>query len=238
MKSIVIVPAYNEEHNLPGLLKELKIHCPECDIVVVNDSSDDNTLEICKEHSVDVIDLPVNLGIGGAVQAGYIYARYKGYDFAVQVDGDGQHDPRFIKMLFSELKKGANICVGSRFISGEGFQSSRLRRLGIRYFSNLIYLFTGQKIKDPTSGFRACDRKAIKLFSTDYPRDYPEPESLVNAAKYNLKISEIPVIMHPRAQGKSSITNIKSVYYMIKVTLAIIIASIYYKKGKETYDEH
>jgi len=233
MKSIVIVPAYNEEQNLPGLFKSLRSECPECDVVVVNDCSNDNTLKICKEHGVDVLDLPVNLGIGGAVQAGIKYALYKGYDYAVQVDGDGQHDPKYIKMLFSELDKGANICVGSRFISGEGFQSSKLRRFGIRYFSNLIYLFTGRRIKDPTSGFRACDRKAIKLFAADYPRDYPEPESLVNAAKHNLKISEIPVIMHPRAQGKSSITSLKSVYYMIKVTLAIIIASIYYKKGRE-----
>lgn len=239
MKSIVIVPAYNEEHNLPELLQRLRDICPEYDVVVVNDCSYDNTLKICNDFGVDVINLPVNLGIGGAVQAGYIYARYKGYDFAVQVDGDGQHDPKFIKLLFSELEKGASICVGSRFISGEGFQSSRLRRLGIKYFSSLIYLFTGQRIKDPTSGFRACDKNAIKLFSADYPRDYPEPESLVNAAKHNLKISEIPVIMHPRAQGKSSITNIKSVYYMIKVTLAIIIASIYYNKSKEAHNyEH
>jgi len=231
MKSIVIVPAYNEEHNLPGLLMSLKRDCPECDVVVVNDCSDDNTREICRKYGVNVIDLPVNLGIGGAVQAGYKYALYKGYDCAVQVDGDGQHDPKCIKMLLSELKKGADICIGSRFISGEGFQSSRMRRLGIRFFSILIRILTGHRITDPTSGFRALNRRAIKLFSADYPRDYPEPESLVNAAKHGLTIREIPVIMHPRARGRSSINSVRSVYYMIKVTLAIIITAVCYKKS-------
>lgn len=227
MKALVIIPAYNEGKNLAKLFDRLREKCPEYDVVVVNDCSTDNTLNVCKEWGVDVIDLPVNLGIGGAVQSGYRYAHYKGYDAAVQVDGDGQHDPEYINKLFTELEKGANLSIGSRFISGEGFQSSRLRRFGIRYFSGLIYLFTGKRIKDPTSGFRACDRKAIHLFAADYPRDYPEPESIVNAVRHNLKVSEVPVIMNPRKDGKSSITNIKSIYYMVKVSLAIIIASFY-----------
>lgn len=227
MKALVIIPAYNEGKNLARLLDRLREDCPEYDIVVVNDCSSDNTLKVCKEWEVNVIDLPVNLGIGGAVQSGYRYAQYKDYDAAVQVDGDGQHDPGYIRMLFAELEKGANLSIGSRFIAGEGFQSSRIRRFGIRYFSSLIYLFTGQRIKDPTSGFRACDRKAISLFAVDYPRDYPEPESIVNAAKHNLKVSEVPVIMNRREEGKSSITSTKSLYYMIKVSLAIIIAAFY-----------
>lgn len=227
MKALVIIPAYNEGKNLAKLFKRLIEDCPEYDVVVVNDCSSDSTHNVCKEWGVNVIDLPVNLGIGGAVQSGYRYAQYKGYDAAVQVDGDGQHDPEYINKLFIALEKGANLSIGSRFISGEGFQSSGLRRFGIRYFSGLIYLFTGKRIKDPTSGFRACDREAIHLFAADYPRDYPEPESIVNAVRHNLKVSEVPVIMNPRKEGKSSITNIKSIYYMVKVSLAIIIASFY-----------
>ncbi len=225
MKALVIIPACNEEKNLAKLLDSLRKDCPEYDVVVVNDCSSDNTLKVCKKWGVHVIDLPVNLGIGGAVQSGYKYAQYKGYKVAVQLDGDGQHDPKYIPMLFAELNKGANLCIGSRFITGEGYQSSRLRRFGIRYFSSLIYLFTRRIIKDPTSGFRACDRKAICLFAADYPRDYPEPESIVTAARHKLEISEVPVIMNRREEGKSSITGGKSLYYMVKVSLAIIIAS-------------
>ena len=233
MKVLVIIPAYNEEKSLKGLLDRLTDACPEYDVVVVNDCSSDNTLNVCKKWGVSVIDLPVNLGIGGAVQSGYRYARYKGYDIAVQVDGDGQHDPKYISMLKSELDKGANLSIGSRFITGEGFQSSRVRRYGIKYFSNLIYLFTGLRITDPTSGFRACDRKAIRLFADDYPRDYPEPESIVNAVKHNLKVSEVPVIMKHREEGTSSITSSKTLYYMIKVSLAIVIASFFRHNNSE-----
>lgn len=225
MKALVIIPAYNEEKNLAKLLEKLTESCPGLDTVVVNDCSADGTSEISRDSGAYVIDLPVNLGIGGAVQAGYRYAMYRGYDAAVQVDGDGQHDPVYIPKLLNELKKGANISIGSRFISGEGFQSTRARRLGIRYFSGLIYLMTGRSVTDPTSGFRACDRKAIKLFALDYPRDYPEPEAIVNASRHGLKISEVPVVMNPREEGKSSISGLKSLYYMIKVSLAIIIAS-------------
>lgn len=233
MKALVIIPAYNEEKNLPRLLDKLREECPDYDVVVVNDCSRDNTINVCREYGVHIINLPVNLGIGGAVQAGYRYAKDNGYDAAVQVDGDGQHNPKYIPMLFSELEKGANLCIGSRFIDGEGFQSSKIRRFGIRYFSNLIYFFTGQRIKDPTSGFRACDRKGIHLFAVDYPRDFPEPESIVNTARHCLKISEVPVIMNQRKEGLSSITNTKSLYYMIKVSLAIMIISFYRYKMEE-----
>jgi len=229
MKALVIIPAYNEGKNIAKLLDKLKEDCPEYDVLVVNDCSCDSTSDICKKRGVPVIDLPVNLGIGGAVQTGYKYAQYKGYDQAVQVDGDGQHDPRYIRALFSELDKGANLSIGSRFLEGEGYQSSRARRLGIKYFSSLIYLFTGQRVKDPTSGFRACDRSAVSLFAVDYPRDYPEPESIVNASRHKLKVSEVPVVMNAREGGKSSITNTKSLYYMVKVSLAIVIASFYPK---------
>lgn len=225
MKVLIIIPAYNEAGNLAGLIGKLKSVCPGYDVVVINDSSSDNTLGVCRELGVNVIDLPVNLGIGGAVQSGYRYAQYKGYDAAVQVDGDGQHNPEYIGMLLDELKKGADICIGSRFISNEGYQSTAVRRFAIRYLSCLIRIFTGKRITDPTSGFRACDRKAVSLFAGDYPRDYPEPESIVNASRYGLYVVEVPVAMNERKEGKSSITSLKSLYYMIKVSLAVIIAS-------------
>ena len=227
MKVLIIIPAYNEEKNLSGLLDRLGCVCPEHDVIVINDSSEDNTLKLCRERGVHVIDLPVNLGIGGAVQAGYMYARYRDYDAAVQVDGDGQHNPEFISELLNELDKGADLCIGSRFLSKGGFRSTGVRRFAIRYFSSLIHLFTGLRITDPTSGFRACNQKGIKLFAADYPRDYPEPESIVNAVRNILNVKEVPVIMNERKQGRSSITSMKSVYYMIKVSLAVILASFY-----------
>lgn len=237
MKVLIIIPAYNEEKNLVKLLDKLKQSCPEYDVVVVNDCSKDRTLELCRAYGVKTIDLPVNLGIGGTVQAGYKYAFYNGYDAAIQVDGDGQHDPQFIGMLVDGLGNGSNICIGSRFINREGFQSSTARRIGIKFFSSLIYLFTGIHITDPTSGFRACDRKAIGLFSREYPRDYPEPETIVNANRYGLTITEVPVVMSHREEGKSSITALKSLYYMIKVSLAIIIVSFYKHDDQEDQGE-
>lgn len=234
MKVLIVIPAYNEEKNLAGLLDKLNNTCPDYDVVVINDCSKDSTADICSKNNTPVINLPVNLGIGGAVQAGYKYAFYNGYDAAVQVDGDGQHDPEYIRRLVGELEKGFNMCIGSRFINMEkdSFLSTPARRAGIKYFSTLIYIFTGKTVKDPTSGFRACDKKAIELFARDYPRDYPEPEAIVNLKRQRLSLTEIPVIMARREGGKSSITNGKSVYYLIKVSLAIVIAS-FYKYGND-----
>lgn len=225
MKILIIIPAYNEEKNLPLLLKRLKHICPACDIIVVNDCSKDGTSLVCESNSAAVINLPVNLGIGGAVQAGYKYAYYNNYDIAIQIDGDGQHNPQYVNSLVKEIENGANLCIGSRFIDKTGFQSTLSRRVGIIYFSRLIKILTGQTITDPTSGFRACDRKVLELFTREYPVDYPEPETIITITKKNLKISEIPVVMNSREKGESSITSLKSVYYMIKVSLAIIIDS-------------
>jgi glycosyltransferase involved in cell wall biosynthesis len=227
MKILIIVPAYNEEKNLPRLFEKLKNNSRQWDVLVINDSSSDSTSSVCYSYGIKVIDLAVNLGIGGAVQTGYKYALYHGYDRAVQVDADGQHNPDYIEDMLKKLDEGWDLCIGSRFIKKEGFQSSPLRRAGIKYFSQLIDLLTGQKITDPTSGFRACNKKVISLFAHDYPRDYPEPESVVNLKKNGLTVCEIPVSMNKREEGRSSITPLKSIYYMIKVSLAIIITSIY-----------
>jgi len=226
IKTLIIIPAYNESENLPKLFNALKETEGDFDIIVINDCSKDNTEAVCKKNKIKVISLPVNLGIGGAVQTGYRYAHSHNYDIAIQIDGDGQHDPKFVPYLIKRIKEGSHLCIGSRFIENEGFQSSKIRRIGIRYFSRLIKLLTGTLITDPTSGYRACSREVIRLFANDYPKDYPEPETVVTVLRNKFKVSEMPVIMNAREGGKSSITSFKSIYYMIKVTMAIMIAAI------------
>ena len=234
MKVLVIIPAYNEEKNIlktVNNLKEIKLD-HELDYVIINDGSTDQTKKICEENHLNMIDLPFNLGIGGAVQTGYKYAYYHNYDIAIQFDGDGQHDGNYIKDLISEIEKGNNVAIGSRFISElSTFKSSKMRRLGKDILSFLIKLVTGKKIYDPTSGFRAVDKEVIKVFANDYPSDYPEPDTIVTVIKKNYKVSEIPVKMNKREGGKSSINPLKSIYYMIKVSLAIIIAGTSSKKN-------
>lgn len=227
MRKLIIIPAYNESENIKRTIEEIERKMPEFDYVVINDCSTDNTLEICRANHFHVIDLPINLGIGGAVQTGYIYAAQNGYDFAVQVDGDGQHDPAFLNQMAEYLEQNeADMVIGSRFIDKEGFQSSGMRRVGIKYFTKLIQILTGERITDPTSGLRMVDKSIIKIFAEDYPKDYPEPESIVTVIMQGKKIAEIPVVMRERMGGVSSISLKKSVYYMIKVSLAILIARI------------
>lgn len=226
-KKLVIIPAYNESESIRNTVMDIISKAPDFDYVVVNDCSTDNTLQILIDEGFNYLDLPVNLGIGGAVQAGYRYADERGYDIAVQVDGDGQHDPEFLARMAEELEKNdADMVIGSRFIEKEGFQSSALRRVGIRYFTGLIKLVTGKTVTDPTSGLRMINRKIISEFAEKYPRDYPEPESVVAILKHKCKVIEIPVLMRERQGGTSSIHMWKSVYYMIKVTIAILIERV------------
>lgn len=227
MKKIVIIPAYNESESIKKTVEEIKRKAPEFDYVVVNDCSTDKTKEICENNGFNVINLPINLGIGGAVQTGYRYGYNKGYDVAVQVDGDGQHNPEFLVKMADYLeRKKVDMVIGSRFIEKQGFQSSGTRRIGIKYFTFLIQLLTGKKITDPTSGLRMVNRDVMKIFAYDYPKDYPEPESVVAILRKKKKVEEMPVIMRERNGGVSSISLKKSVYYMIKVTLAILIEKI------------
>ncbi len=224
MKKLIIIPAYNESESIKNTVEDILKHAPEFDYVVVNDCSKDNTLEILKKNQFNHVSLPINLGIGGAVQTGYKYAKEHGYDLAVQVDGDGQHDPAFLNTMASFMEeKGVDMVIGSRFIKKEGFQSSALRQFGIRYFTFLIKLLTGKTVTDPTSGLRMANRKVIELFAENYPSDYPEPETAVTVLDAGYTIEEIPVIMRARQGGVSSITMKKGVYYMVKVTMAIII---------------
>lgn len=227
MKKLIIIPAYNEAENIEKTIDAITKKAKDFDYIIINDCSSDETLKICEEKGYNVVSLPINLGIGGAVQTGYKYALQNGYDVAVQVDGDGQHDPAFLHMMVDYMvEKKCDMVIGSRFINKEGFQSSGTRRLGIKYFTILIKLLTGAKITDPTSGLRMINRDVIKVFAADYPKDYPEPESVVSILRRKKNVQEIPVIMKAREGGVSSISPKKSVYYMIKVTLAILIECI------------
>ena len=226
MKTLVIIPAYNEEECIKNTVTNLKRYNPNIDYVIINDCSTDSTKQICKDNNFNVINLPINLGIGGAVQTGYKYAYENNYDIAIQIDADGQHDPKYIKDMIKGIEEGNDLVIGSRFIKKEGFQTSWIRRFGINLYSFLIKLLTHKEIKDTTSGYRAVDRKIIKLFSKNYPVDYPEPETDALIAKNNFKIKEIPMKMKERDGGKSSITPLKSIYYAIKVGLAVMLACV------------
>ena len=207
LRALVIIPAFNEEANILDTVSSVEE--AGYDYVVINDGSTDDTLRVCRDAGVNVLDLPQNLGIGGAVQAGHKYAKRFGYDVDIQVDGDGQHDAHYISRLLDEINNGSDLVIGSRFLEeSEGFKSTFLRRLGIRWLSAVIHLTTRVRVSDPTSGFRACGSKAIDL-----------------AMVKGLRVTEVPVVMKERQGGKSSISGFSSIYYMIKVTLAIIISS-------------
>ena len=227
MKKLIIIPAYNESQNIKKTVEAIRKDAPQFDYVIINDCSTDNTREICEENGFNLVNLPINLGIGGAVQTGYRYGWKNGYDLAVQVDGDGKHDPKFLQKMEDYLEENQlDMVIGSRFIEKKGFQSSGTRRFGIKYFTLLIRLLTGVRITDPTSGLRMINRDVMRLFAYDYPKDYPEPESVVAILRRKKRVEEIPVIMKERQGGVSSISPKKSIYYMIKVTLAILIERI------------
>ncbi|MDO5147434.1 MAG: glycosyltransferase family 2 protein [Eubacteriales bacterium] len=224
MKTLVIIPAFNEEENIEEVVGKMVNDFPQYDYLVVNDCSKDATKKILYKNKCNYLNLPVNLGIGGAVQAGYKYALENDYDVAVQMDGDGQHNPEYIKDIIQPIADGeADSVIGSRFIENEGFQSSGLRRMGIKFLSSLISCSCGIKVLDVTSGFRAVNRKCIAIFANEYAQDYPEPEAIVVSAMKKIRIREVPVIMNERTGGVSSINGFKTVYYMIKVSLAILI---------------
>lgn len=233
MKKLIIIPAYNEEKNLLSVIQDIRDNAPGYDYVVINDASTDGTKKLCEEHQVPFLDLASNLGIGGAVQTGYQYALKEGYDIAVQLDGDGQHPAAALLEMEPYLREEdgetekADLVIGSRFITKEGFQSTGARRAGIAFLCALIRWVSGTKITDPSSGLRMGNKNVIQLFAGWYPWDYPEPETIVTVAKSGFVIREIPVLMRERQGGKSSIGNpLKAVYYMIKVSAGILIEAI------------
>lgn len=224
MKCLVIIPAYNEEKNIYKVIKSIEGNNHKFDVVVINDGSNDNTELEAKRAGAKVLTLSSNLGIGGAVQTGYLYALYHNYDAAVQIDGDGQHSSDDLERLLKEvIEKNADMVIGSRFICKSNYKPSVSRKLGIKYFSKLVSFLCNCSYYDTTSGYRMVNKNGISLFASYYPQDYPEVETIVYAVKNGLKVKEISVNMNKRQGGKSSITPIKSMYYMAKVTLASLI---------------
>jgi len=227
MKRIAIVPAFNEEGAIGQVIDELRAFDPDLAVVVVDDASQDSTRARAAGRGAHVVVLPFNLGIGGAVQTGFRYAAENGYDLAIRVDGDGQHDPAELGPLVEVVVSDqADICVGSRFAGADGYRSSPARRVGIRILARTVSWLTGQRVTDTTSGFQVLSRKAIELFAADYPHDYPEVEAALMLHKHRLRLAEVPVTMRERVAGRSSIRGLRSVYYMAKVMLAILIGAL------------
>lgn len=234
MKTLVIIPCYNEQDSIVKVIANLKKHAPQVDYLIVNDCSTDNSGEILRKNGFNYINCPINLGIGGGVQTGYLYAQEFGYDIAVQMDGDGQHDPQYLAAVIAPVARGElDMSIGSRFVSREGFQSSFMRRFGIGIISNLIFILTGKRVKDTTSGFRACNKELIAFFATDYADDFPEPEAIVACLSNGYRVGEVAVIMDERQGGVSSIRSFKSAYYMVKVCLSLIVHRISFSKKKD-----
>lgn len=221
MRVLAIVPAFNEERAIGPVLEELRTARPDIDVVVIDDGSTDATAAVARSAGARVVTLPFNGGIGVAVQTGYLIAAEGDYDAACQVDGDGQHRADQLGLLLEGLSGGANYVVGSRFVSPTSYRASRSRRGAMLVLSSVVSRLVRQRITDTTSGFRAADRSAIRLFAAHYPHDYPEVEALVMAAREGLVVSEVSVEMRERSAGRSSITPGRSAYYMVKVLLAV-----------------
>jgi glycosyltransferase involved in cell wall biosynthesis len=232
-KILIIIPAFNEEGNIAKTIKEIRSLAEAFTILVVNDGSKDRTAQLAREAGANVISLPYNLGIGGAVQTGFKYAREHQFDIAVQVDGDGQHDVAYLKNILEPIfRNEADMTIGSRFLPPYlGYRSSFVRRIGINFFAHLISLLTLYKVTDPTSGFRAYNRSMINVFAAYYPSDFPEPEAIVVAGRYRARVQEVPVEMRKRISGNSSIRYMKTLYYMVKVTLAILLDKLKQRKN-------
>lgn len=228
-KVLFIIPAYNEEENILRTVKSIHNYNPKWDVLVINDGSKDNTSNICKENKIPVVDLVMNLGIGGAVQTGYIYAYRNGYDIAIQFDGDGQHEVSSADNLIQPiLNNEADFVIGSRFVDKQrdNFQSSFMRRIGIRMISATIWLLSGRPVLDPTSGYRAANKEVIEFLALNYPTEFPEPESNLMLNKKHVRIKEVFAQMHERQAGSSSIHTWISVYYMVNVLFSLFITSL------------
>ena len=225
---VAIVPAFNEEGAVVAVIDGIRAFDPSFDVVVVDDGSTDRTAAVARERGAAVVTLPYNLGIGGAVQTGFVYAAEHGYDVAVRLDGDGQHDPTDLAALLVPIDDGtADVVTGSRFAGADGtYRPPLARRIGIVWFAKLVSALTRQRVTDTTSGFQALNRRGIVLFASDYPSDYPEVEATVLVHKHRLRMTEVQVHMREREHGTSSITFVRSIYYVFKVTLALFVAMV------------
>jgi glycosyltransferase involved in cell wall biosynthesis len=225
---VAVVPAYNEEGAIGRLVDEIHDVDSFLEVVVLDDDSADDTAAVAEAHGATVLRLPFNVGIGGAVQTGFRYALEHGYELAVRLDGDGQHDPREVPKLLAPIERGeANLVIGSRFVDANAtYRPPFARRLGIRTFARVVSLLGGQRVTDTTSGFLALDRVGIELFAREYPHDYPEVEATLVALKSGLRLRQVQVEMRERETGASSITFVRSLYYIVKVMLALLVASM------------
>ncbi len=234
MRILAIIPAFNEEESIEQVINDLQQYQPNIHILVINDGSSDNTSSIVRELNVKIVDLPYNLGIGGALHTGYLYAYEQGYDIVLQFDGDGQHIAAEIDKILSPIINGkADIVIGSRYITRQGFQSTITRRIGILLLSNYTKIYTGASIKDITSGFRAMNRVVISFLYSQYSYEYPEVEALVDFHKQGFKIKEVPTLMTSRQGGVSYLTRWKPIYYVVKVMMSLFITSTrrYFKRS-------
>jgi glycosyltransferase involved in cell wall biosynthesis len=223
---LAVVPAYNESESVAGVVRSLIERAPLFDVIVIDDGSTDDTAKRAAAAGAEVVTLPFNLGIGGAVQTGFQYALEHDYDYMAQVDGDGQHEPGELSRLFAALRSDPSLDMvcGSRFVSERNeYLAPISRRTGIHVFAFVLSKILGQRVTDPTSGFRLYNRRAISLFALDYPNDYPEVEAVLMLHAHRLRMTEVPVKMHQRGGGASSITKSRSLYYMIKVSLALLV---------------
>jgi glycosyltransferase involved in cell wall biosynthesis len=225
---VAVVPALNEAGAIGKVVDEIREFNPPFDVVVVDDASSDDTAAVAESRGAAVLRLPFNVGIGGAVQTGFRYALEQGYDYAVRLDGDGQHDAREIPKLLGPVERGeANLVIGSRFVdAGASYRPPFARRVGIRVFAQLVSLLCRQRVTDTTSGFVALDRVGIELFASEYPHDYPEVEGTLVALRSGLRLAQVQVEMRERETGSSSITFVRSLYYMVKVMLALLVSSL------------
>lgn len=222
---LAIVPAYNEAHAIAGVVAAIHDAAPDFDVLVVDDGSSDHTVRLAEHAGAITLRHPINLGIGGAVQSGYQFALENGYEMAVQIDGDGQHPPSELGKLVDRLlaEPSVDLVYGSRFLGVGDYDQSLSRRAGILIFSTVLSVITRKRVTDPTSGFRLANRRAIELFAQDYPHDYPEVEAILMMHRHQLVTAEVPVEMHLREGGRSSITWLHSGYYMVKVLLAVFV---------------
>lgn len=224
---LVVVPAFNERASIGGVIEAVRAALPAASVLVVDDGSEDATGEVARGKGAEVARLPFNCGIGAAVQTGYMFAARGGYDIVVQIDADGQHDPGQARLLIEPILEGkADLSIGSRFLVNKGYSTTAARRFGIAWLSSLVSLLVGGRLSDPTSGFRAAGREVIRFFAEEYPADYPEPEVLLVLHRAGFRLREVPVVMSQRLAGRSSITLMRSVYYLFKVTLAILMGQI------------
>ena len=225
---VAVVPAWNEEGAIGDVVDEIRAFDPLIEVVVVDDASSDETAAVAEAHGASVLRLLFNVGIGGAVQTGFRYARDEGYETAVRLDGDGQHDASELGKLLAPIRAGeADLVIGSRFVDPGGtYRPPFARRMGIRVFARLVSLLGGQKVTDTTSGFVALSRRGIELFATEYPHDYPEVEATLVALRSGLRLEQVQVDMRERQAGSSSITFVQSLYYIVKVMLALLVASL------------